>query len=170
MLTGSTVSSLQGAPRSTHDIDVVVELSWRDFHALLEEFAPPRYDLNEAAAQSAMRAPSGSAMFNAIDNDTGFKIDFWLLLEDAFDLSRFSRRRPVDWQGTTIIVSSPEDSILQKLRWSALGGGSERQRDDVRRMLQVQSSTLDLQYLGRWSHRLGVAADLDRLMSGIGEG
>ena len=39
MLTGSLASSLQGEPRSTHDIDLVVELSAGDVAKLLAEFS-----------------------------------------------------------------------------------------------------------------------------------
>jgi hypothetical protein len=165
MLTGPTVSSLQGAPRSTHDINIVVELSWGDFNALLEEFSPPAYETNEAAARDAMIADRNDALFSTMDAESGYKIDFWILSEDAFDLSRFSRKRVIQWQGISIVVSSPEDTILQKLRWAKKSGGSERQIEDARAVYSIQGDALDMNYLDRWAQRLGVQSELEHIRS-----
>ena len=40
MLTGSIVSSLQGEPRSTHDIDILIAMQKSKAHILLEALAP----------------------------------------------------------------------------------------------------------------------------------
>jgi hypothetical protein len=55
-------------------------------------------------------------MFNAINLEDGDKVDFWILTDDAFDTSRFARRIAVDVFGTSLKVSSPEDTILAILR------------------------------------------------------
>jgi predicted nucleotidyltransferase len=44
MVSGSLVSSLQGEPRSTHDIDVVVAVQRSMAHALARSFPPPGTD------------------------------------------------------------------------------------------------------------------------------
>ena len=89
MVTGSIVSSLQGEPRSTHDVDVVVAIEPHHVEALLDAFARPRFYVDEAAIREAMRL--GGA-FNVIDTQEGDKIDFWMLTDSEFDNSRFSRR------------------------------------------------------------------------------
>lgn len=43
MLKGSLVSSLQGEPRSTHHIDIVVSLELADVSQLLSAFQSPRF-------------------------------------------------------------------------------------------------------------------------------
>jgi len=43
MLTGSIASSLQGEPRSTHDIDIVVNLPQSKANALAASFPPAAY-------------------------------------------------------------------------------------------------------------------------------
>ncbi|MCI0464928.1 MAG: hypothetical protein L0Z62_49030 [Gemmataceae bacterium] len=53
MVTGSLASSLQGEPRSTHDIDLVVALTPEGAEALLKAFPPPAYYLAEAAIRDA---------------------------------------------------------------------------------------------------------------------
>jgi hypothetical protein len=66
MLTGSLASSLQGDPRATHDIDLVVALPPSAVPTLVNEFAPPRYYLDEQAARQAI---SQRTMFNLLDVD-----------------------------------------------------------------------------------------------------
>jgi hypothetical protein len=72
------------------------------------------------------------------------------------DASRFSRRVEVEVFGIPLKVSSPEDTILAKLRWSRMSGGSEKSFIDALRVFEVQSDGLDRAYLEDWAHRLGV--------------
>jgi len=62
-----------------------------------------------------------------------------------------------------IAVSSPEDTILAKLRWAKLSGGSEKQFTDALRVYEVQFDRLDMDYLRRWAKKIGVAPMLKRL-------
>lgn len=162
MLTGSLASSLQGEPRATHDIDLVVELGVSEVSTLAGAFPPPDYYLSDSAAQQAVRRKS---MFNLIETATGDKVDFWILRETPFDRSRFSRRRRESVFGFTIWVSSPEDTILMKLKWAKDSGGSEKQFGDALRVYEVQYATLDGGYLEEWIDRLGLAQLWNRLRS-----
>ena len=96
MLTGSLVSSLQGEPRATHDIDVVVDVSPATVAGVVAALADPGLYLDEAAVADAVRRRT---MFNLIDSGSGDKVDFWLLTDDPFDRERLSRRRLVDALG-----------------------------------------------------------------------
>jgi hypothetical protein len=154
MLTGSFASSMQGEPRLTHDIDLVVAIESQGTAALLAEFRSPDYYLDEQAAAEAIR--SGS-MFSLLDIGAGDKVDFWLLTDDPFDQARFARRRAERFEDIILHVSSPEDTILMKLRWAEMSGGSEKQMADVRGVFHQQSEGLDLTYIERWASRLGVA-------------
>lgn len=160
MITGSIASSLQGEPRSTHDLDVVVEIREEDVEPLLSAFPHPDFYADEEAARDAVR--SGS-MFNVLDMGEGAKVDFWLLTEEPFDRSRFARKIVEDVFGIMLNVSAPEDTILAKLRWSKLSGGSEKQYTDALRVYEVQAGTLDSEYLEEWAHRLGVSAAWERI-------
>jgi len=57
----------------------------------------------------------------------------------------------------TLVVSSPEDTILAKLRWAKLSGGSEKQFRDALRVYEVQHPNLDLVYLQQWALQLSVS-------------
>jgi len=140
MITGSVVSSLQGEPRSTHDIDMVIAIEKSVAKRLVEAFPPPDFYLDEGNIFDAIKRQS---MFNLININTGDQIDFWILTDETFDQSRFLRK-----------IS--EDTLLAKLRWAKLSGGSEKQFTDALRVYEVQYGKLDIDYLEQWAKKLNV--------------
>ena len=157
MLTGSLVSSLQGEPRATHDIDLVIDIAEDDVARVTRALSAPEVYLDEHAVRDAARRRT---MFNLIDSSSGDKADFWLLTDDPYDRERFARRMRVEALGQELSVSAPEDTILMKLRWSAQAGGSEKQLGDALRVYELQAGSLDEGYLDEWAARLEVAAAL----------
>jgi hypothetical protein len=153
LITGSIVTSLQGEPRSTHDIDVVVQVSVADVPRLLDAFPRPRFYVEESTIREAIRL---SGTFNIIDTEEGDKVDFWMFQEEPFDRSRFQRKYRENVFGVEMSVSSPEDTILAKLRWAKMSGGSERHVRDVLGVYEVQALNLDQAYLDEWATTLGV--------------
>jgi hypothetical protein len=160
MLTGSWASSVQGESRLTHDIDLLVDLRAIDNPRLVEAFPPPRFYVSELAVQDAVRNRS---QFNVLTTGEGDKIDFWLLSDEPFDRSRFARRRRIPLFGQEIPISTPEDTILAKLRWARLLGGSSKQETDALRVYEYQLDGLDLAYIERWVADLGVNEEWTRL-------
>ncbi len=160
MITGSIASSLQGEPRATHDLDVVVEIRDADVPVVLAAFPQPRFYAEREAIREAIRT---GGMFNVIDVSEGDKVDFWMLTDEPFDQSRFSRRIRERALGIEFDVSSPEDTILAKLRWSKLGGGTSKPYLDALRVYEVQNEVLNHPYLDDWASRLEVLDLWDRL-------
>jgi len=160
MLTGSHASSLQGQPRSTHDIDLVVAISHSAAQSLLQAFAAPEYYLDETSVNEAIRRKS---QFNLIDTDSGDKVDFWLLTDEPFDQSRFSRRRLEEFQGLQFYISQPEDTLLMKLHWAEMSGGSEKQFNDAKSIFELQGDALDMTYIEHWAQVLDVMPLWNRL-------
>ncbi|MBE3573811.1 MAG: hypothetical protein IMW95_12845, partial [Moorella humiferrea] len=64
MLTGSIVSSIQGEPRLTHDIDIMISIPKNAVKDLVAAFPQPDYYLDE---QSILNAIEEKGMFNLID-------------------------------------------------------------------------------------------------------
>ena len=166
MLTGSVVSSLQGEPRSTHDIDLVATIPQHAINRLTSSFVEPDFYLEP---QSIVTAIASKGMFNLIDVREGDKVDFWILTPEPFDQSRFARRKTEDLFGMHVKVSSPEDTILAKLRWADLSGGSEKQFTDALRVYEVQRGVLDIRYIETWVERLGVGSLWARLLQQAGQ-
>ncbi len=153
MVTGSFVSGVQGTPRSTHDVDLVVRITPDSVPALTAAFPMGRYYLDPISAREAIARMD---MFNLVDNDSGDKVDFWLLTDEPFDQSRFGRRYKGSIGGVSMFMSRPEDTILQKLKWADLSGGSEKQFQDAISVYELQHALLDPQYLGFWVDVLGI--------------
>ena len=162
MLTGSLVSSLQGEPRSTHDVDVVVLVSRESSAALFARLSQIGGYLDQASIE---RAIENHSMFNLIEPELGIKVDFWMLTDEPFDRSRWTRRQEEPLLGLRIWVSSPEDTILAKLRWARLAGGSEKHFTDAVRVYELQYANLDRQYLNRWVRALDVEELWRQLLS-----
>jgi hypothetical protein len=161
MISGSLVSSLQGEPRATYDIDIVVSLEPPDAKELLTAFPPPEYHLPEDSIRTALAT---EGMFNLIAAKTGDKVDFWILTDQPFDRSRFSRKYVEKVMGMEICVSSPEDTILMKLSWAQKSGGSEKHFTDALRVYEVQYGRLDMAYLEEWAERLDIGPLYEKLL------
>ena len=153
MITGSLVSSMQGEPRASHDIDIVVNITPASAPALIKAFPSSQYYLSEKSINEAIERKS---MFNLLDTTEGDKIDFWMLADDAYDRSRFARKQEEVVFGTKMKISKPEDTILMKLRWSKMSGGSEKQFTDARMVYEVQYKKLDLDYMEHWVKELKI--------------
>ena len=95
LLTGSMASNYWGIPRTTHDLDFVVQLPVQSIPSLLHEFRDDFY-LDEPAVRAALAPPY---QFNAIDRRSALKIDFWMLRSDPFEISMFERRLRVSFLG-----------------------------------------------------------------------
>jgi hypothetical protein len=106
-------------------------------------------------ADTAREAILHRSMFNAIDR-SAWKIDFILRKDRPFSVEEFSRRAPVEILGVPVFIASAEDTIIAKLEWSKLSGGSERQRRDVAGILATMKDELDRDYIERWVRALDV--------------
>jgi hypothetical protein len=153
MITGSLVSSIQGEPRATHDFDILVNITHAAIPALIKAFPPPEYYISESAIEEAIQHKS---MFNLLDTMEGDNADFWILTDDPFDQSRFARKYEEKILGFSMKISTPEDTILMKLRWAKLSGGSEKQFTDALRVYEIQYRNLDLNYMEAWSQTLQI--------------
>lgn len=149
-------------PRLTHDLDFLVAIAADQVAVILATFSPPEFYVSEEAAAEAIRT---QGMFNVLHTAEGDKVDFWILTSDPFDQSRFGRRYVEQVFGLDLKVSRPEDTILMKLRWAKMSGGSEKQFLDALHVYEVQAGALDLDYIARWAGALGVSEDWDRIVS-----
>jgi len=162
MLTGSMASNAWGIPRSTHDLDFVIQLPPAQVPTLANAFASPDYHLDEASVRAAYEPPR---QFNVIHVPSALKADFWLLSPMPFEREMFSRRVQDAWFNERIWLATAEDVILHKLHWNRITP-SDRQLSDVAGVVQVQRGNLNEAYMRRWAPEIGVAAELEDALSG----
>jgi hypothetical protein len=164
---GSIASSVTGVARATLDADLVAAL--RPEHAKpLAALLLPHYYVDSEMIQSAVRR---SSSFKVIHLATMFKVDIFVPQNTPFACENVRRRMAlkVPEIGRTLYVCAPEDIVLHKLLWYAVGSGvSDRQWYDLQGVLRLQAQSLDLAYLRYWAVVLDVEALLQRALDEAG--
>ncbi len=152
---GSLASSLQGEPRSTNDIDMVVSIPIGKLEAFRGALGTDfEVDLDMLREAFAMRSCANIFYLPSV-----MKVDVFAVGRSDFDLSEFERKRavPVLRSGETLFVKSVEDSIVRKLLWFRDGGEvSDRQWRDIVGLLRINGESLDQVYLERWIQALSL--------------
>ena len=160
-LTGSMASNYWGIPRTTHDLDFVVQLPVSAVPRIVQEFSGDFY-IEEAAVRAAYQPPY---QFNAIDTRSALKVDFWLPKAEPFDREMLRRCAQVTLFGEPAWISTAEDVILHKLVWNRISP-SDRQLGDAAGVVAVQADALDKNYMRQWAQELKLSVELERLLSG----
>lgn len=160
-LTGSMASNYWGIPRTTHDLDFVVQLPTSAVPRIVQEFSADFF-LEADAVHAAFQPPH---QFNAIDTRSALKVDFWLPKPEPFDREMLRRRVSVTLLGEPAWVATAEDVVLHKLIWNRISP-SDRQLGDAAGVVAVQADTLDKHYLKRWAQALNLTIELERLLRG----
>jgi hypothetical protein len=152
MIVGSFASSAHGIPRTTQDLDVVIDPDEPGLERFLAQIDDERFYVDRAVAHEALRRRS---MFNVIDPMTGWKIDLVIRKQRPWSAEELRRRQRTMLLGVPVAIASAEDVILAKLEW-ARQGGSTRQLEDIMGILSVRGDSLDRAYLEEWIPRLGL--------------
>ena len=157
---GSLASSLQGEPRATNDVDIVLQLPIGRIEQLVAALGPD-FEVDTDMLRDALLHGRSCNIFYL---PVVMKVDLFGVGASPFDKSEFARRRPVIVRGAeTLVVKSPEDTVLRKLLWYREGGGvSDRQWRDVVEVLRVSGAEIDPAYLTQWARRLKLTDLLDR--------
>ena len=159
MLVGSFASTWHGAPRTTQDIDIVIDPTPTALDRFLDDIEAD----DVYVSPSARDALAARDQFNVIHPAAGWKADLVIRKDRAFSREELARRMPARILGVDTYVATAEDTILSKLEWSVVAGGSDRQIADAATVLAVGGDRLDDAYLDRWAAQLGVADELARV-------
>lgn len=170
MLTGSLAAAYYATPRATQHVDVVIDTTEAEVGRLVDLLLTEGLYVDRGAALTAWRTRS---QFNAIDPDTGWKIDLIIRKDRAFSRAEFARRERAEMFGIEVALATLEDVVLAKLEWASMGD-SELQREDVLRLLQNEPDRLDRSYIDRWAESLEITQEwrsmLTRLAKDQGAG
>jgi hypothetical protein len=120
LVRGSLASSVSGEPRSTLEVDLVVELG--------EERVPPLlaalgggFHADGEAIRRAIRATSSA---NLVHLGSAIKVDLFVMGASPIDAEKMDRRFRLqigEGEERSLWFYTPEDILLQKLRWYRLG-------------------------------------------------
>ncbi len=156
-ISGSIASSIFGMPRSTMDIDIVANIQLNNIPHLKKQLGKDYY-LDEDLIKEAIRHLSS---FNLIHLETAMKIDVFIQKSGSYAESALERKQKdtliENDASTEFYFSSPEDIVLNKLKWYEMGKRiSERQWFDALGVIKIQENSIDKEYLKKWAKKLDI--------------
>lgn len=150
MITGSIAAAYHAEPRATRDIDLVIAVSSDEMAELLVRLDSEGFYVSHEAAREALRRES---QFDAIDPESGWKVD-WIIRKDRpFSRKEFERRQRVELMDLELPMVTAEDLIIAKLEW-ARKGASELQLRDALAIVVQRGGQLDRGYIENWVDEL----------------
>ncbi len=162
-ITGGFAISVWGRPRSTNDIDIIVEMAEKNVKPLVDKISAVKKDIyaDEDMVRDALDKKSE---FNFIAPDMGIQVDFFVLADTPYNKLKIKRAILRDVLGVTrAYFVSPEDLILSKLLWSK-ESNSWKQREDVKTVLNNSKIKLDFKYIKTWATKQETADILKELI------
>lgn len=155
LLVGGLALSLWGRPRTTLDLDFLVQLDQKGLEKL-----------KRGAQRENMKVDARWLKWNPLLRKSQVRlcvgnvaVDI-LLPRDAHDRAAFERKRRCKLGDRSYVVVSPEDLVLQKLKV-----GRPRDFEDALTVLARRRGKLDRSYLRRWAKKLGIRSELDYVLS-----
>jgi hypothetical protein len=158
LLSGSFASNYYGIPRSTRDADFVLQSE----RAVGPDFAEQLGEDFLLEPQLSFETNTGTFRQVLRHKQKTFKVELFLLSQDAHDQARFARRRAVQLFGRQVWLPSPEDVLITKLRWAR-----GKDKDDARDVMAVQKDKLDWPYVEVWCRRQGTLPLMEEIRRSV---
>lgn len=163
-ITGGVAAIAYGEPRTTRDVDVVIEMTPTALDRLVQTleqegfYVPGVEDVRSGRLRSL-----GITHIESIS-----RADLVISGSSELERLKFERRRMIEVpENGALYFLSPEDLILAKLLWGQ-HSSSEKQWRDVLGVLKVQAESLDYDYLVKWAEPLQLTERLFQAFSEAG--
>jgi hypothetical protein len=147
-----------GDVHATRDLDLVIELPVEAIADLSRELTQRGMLVPPDIILDILLAPRGDLAINAIHMYSGYKAELFLLRPgDDYRAQALERRLLADLGPPlgVVWVHSPEDLILNKLRYFVISRQPRHVRDVVS-ILYTLEPELEMDYIALWAERLGV--------------
>ena len=146
MVVGSFSSNRYGVPRATKDADFVLRIETEGRKQLFAALP----DVFQVDPQVGFEMVTGTWRQIIEVPEIPFTIELFELSKDPHDQSRFARRRKLTLLARDAWLPTPEDVIVQKLRWCSVAKRG-KDFDDVVAVMGVQGkNALDWSYIEQW--------------------
>lgn len=164
---GSVAASLWSIPRTTYDIDLLIDPPEVEVPRLVMRLSGMFY----ADLEMAREAFARKSAFNVIHLGTHEKFDLFMAGQGVLDREQLSRRVTRRLEPSierSYVMTSAELVVLRKLDWfRKTDETSHRQWQDVLAILRIQGARLDQQLLTSIAARTELADLLDRARKAV---
>jgi len=159
----NVASSIHGKPRSTRDLDLVIEIQLNQIDLLVSTLETSGYYFLYGGLEGIKLGRE--RMLNITHTEAIANADLYITDNSPFAISKMQRKLLLDLEGIPKFwLASPEDLILQKLLWGK-HTQLEKQWRDVLGILKLQASSLDQKYLAQWAKHLDLSEALTNALN-----
>ena len=158
-ITGGVAAITYGEPRTTRDLDVVISVPRQTINALVA--ALEAADFYVPGVEDAVSGRMRTLQITQVT--TISRADLVLAEDSEYEQLKFQRRRLITLpNGTQVYLASPEDVVVNKLRWGQQSQ-SEKQWRDVLGVLKIQQDHLNYNYIHQWAAAFDLSEQLDQV-------
>lgn len=158
--TGGIAVVAWGEPRTTSDVDVLVDLDADRISAFVDAIEEQGLEVEGRDLEIARKQGGHATVFTA---EPGLHVDV-RCVTGLGALEEISDAVEVPLQTGTIPVVRPEDLIVHKVRW-----GAPRDLEDARSILARSFERIDRRRLTKWAQRLDVLEEVQTLLGEVEE-
>lgn len=158
MIGGAVASWAWGEPRSTLDLDLVVNIPLESIQHLANELKKRDMLVPGEIILDIILEDRSDLPINAVHMHSGYKADLYPVREgDELRASAFSRRQKVDLGEPLgeVYLHSPEDLIIYKLWYYSISQQTKHLRD-ITSIVMTLEDELDHSYIEKWAMDKGV--------------
>ncbi len=160
VLIGGIAVIAYGNPRTTVDIDIIIQLEKEDIKEFAEFLKSEGFFSDPHDLKKALHEKSH---FTAEMKDTLFRIDLKGVYSKN-DRRTMNNRKKIEFEGIPMFIASPEDTIAHKLLY-----GSEQDINDAEGIYIRQLKRLNISYLKKICKEMNVEEDLDKMQKKLND-
>lgn len=158
MFVGGIASNYYGSPRPTYDVDVVMAEKPENADEFLIAFRKAGLRFHEKEIKAILPISNRLIMES---KDSLFRVDIWFSQGD-FEKKAMERRKKGKIAGRLVLLISPEDIVLEKLR-----SGRAKDEEDILNIFLRQGDRLDMRYIRDWSKIFNLEDVLSNILKKI---
>ncbi len=169
MIGGAVAAWAWGEPRSTLDLDLVVNIPIESISRLSQELEKRDMLVPADIILDNILETRADRPINAIHMYSGYKADLYPLREgDDLRASAFERRQRIDFGEPLgeVYLHSPEDLVIYKLWYYSLSQQTKHLRD-ITSIVLTLDDRLDYSYIEYWVSKKGLAVLWQELLAKI---